>query len=159
MLVHLRLKNLAEEADLCAARGQRCEEVWMKHGRTMGVRDEKLVRPLLAMDSSFTLQDTLTECRTYEAARSAASAIQAPPAAFRGVSQYKQGKRAAHMPKAHRPPTTPLPNAACGSCGRHHGPWTCPAAESVCGGCGGKRHWTVDTHGQVPRPESPLQRV
>jgi len=94
------LKTLSEEADLCKANDSRCEEAWIKHGILMGVRDEKLIQKLISMDASSTLQDAVTECCAYEAAKSTTSALR-DPAAVCSVSQYRKGKKVANMTKAH----------------------------------------------------------
>lgn len=66
-MFYIRLKGQAEEVDLCAAHHQQCEEQRLKHGVIIGIRDKELREHLLNMDSSRPLQDTLAECRKYEA--------------------------------------------------------------------------------------------
>jgi len=141
---YVRLKTLSEEVDLCKANDSRCEEAWIKHGILMGVRDEKLIQKLISMDASSTLQDAVTECCAYEAAKSTTSALR-DPAAVRAVSQYRKGKKVASMTKASSHTAAPSHKAPCSSCGKQHALQACPATNIVYRGCGRKGHWSHTT--------------
>ncbi|XP_068216653.1 uncharacterized protein [Palaemon carinicauda] len=106
----------------------------------MGVRDEELTQKLIALDTSASLATTVNECRSYEATRTATTAIRAPPSKLCAVSTYKKTK--GHGSKG----ATSHPNfnrdTSCLSCTKKHGSTEkCPAADSICGNCAGKGHW------------------
>ena len=143
---YVRLKSASEEIDVCKARDKECEEAWIKHGILMGVQDEELTQKLIALDTSSSLQDVLTECRSHEATRSATSALRAPASA-RALSQYKKGKKATHNQKIDSSTTTTQSRPTCDTCGRQHGSQACRANTDLCRGCGRKGHWA---HGEMP---------
>ncbi|KAG0711208.1 hypothetical protein GWK47_021100 [Chionoecetes opilio] len=71
----VRLKNLAEEVDLCTGNAMTCAEIQLKMVLLMGVRDEELIQRLISLDTGASLQDVVTCCRSFEATRHTASAI------------------------------------------------------------------------------------
>lgn len=146
---YVRLKNLAEEVDLCSGDPVTCAETQLKMVLLMGIRDEELVQRLLSLDTGAPLQDLVTLCRSYEAARNTASAIQSSPSQLCAISAYKKGKR--HDKAASSPQQTPSgqrgkhpvaeTTLTCQSCTRRHAPSQCPATDSTCNNCGRKGHW------------------
>lgn len=146
---YVRLKNLAEEVDLCSGNPMTCAETQLKMVLLMGIKDEELVQRLLSMDTGAPLKDVVTFCRSYEAARDTASAIQSSPSQLCAVSAYKKGKRrdkAASSPRQAssgqrgKPPTSEATHS-CQCCSRQHEPGQCPAADGTCNNCGRKGHW------------------
>ena len=138
----VRLKSLSEEIDVCKAHDVTCEESWIKHGILTGVHNEELVQKIIALDATSSLADVVTLCRSFEATRTTATALRAPPSA-RAVSQYKKGKKAAHKTKAEARLATTTTTSSCKKCGKpQHGPNGCPATESSCTGCGKTGHWS-----------------
>lgn len=136
---YVRLKRASEEVDICPGHHQQCEETQLRQVILMGVKDEELVQRLTSLDSSSSLKDVLTICRSYEAARCATSAIRAPPTAVRAVSRYKKDKKSVPTPS----PTTSTPGLFCNNCGKQHGTQVCPAAQSTCNSCDRKGHWSL----------------
>lgn len=138
----VRLKSLSEEIDVCKAHSTECKEAWLKHGILTGVQDEEVVQRIIALDAAATLADVVTLCRSYEATRTAASALRAPPG-VRAVSQYRKDKKTDHRTKADARPAVPTLQSSCSNCGKQqHGPKGCPATEAVCHGCGKTGHWS-----------------
>ncbi|KAK4316013.1 hypothetical protein Pmani_012797 [Petrolisthes manimaculis] len=107
----------------------------------MGIRDDELVQRLISLDSTASLADVVTICRSYEAAKCATSAIRAPQAQLRAVSAYKKGKKN----KGHKKnlATKPSPTIAtfCKCCAKQRGPNACPGTQSTCTSCGRQGHW------------------
>ncbi|KAK8394796.1 hypothetical protein O3P69_005935 [Scylla paramamosain] len=104
--------------------------------------DEEVVQRIIALDAAATLADVVTLCRSYEATRTAASALRAPPG-VRAVSQYRKDKKTDHRTKADARPAVPTLQSSCSNCGKQqHGPKGCPATEAVCHGCGKTGHWS-----------------
>lgn len=132
---YLRLKNAAQAIEICKGKCKDCEETQLKQVILMGVRDNELVERLIALEPTSTLDVFVEKCYAYEATRTTASAISAPPANVRATSRYKQDKAKLHKSTV-KPPDSP-----CNSCGRLHKDQRCPAAESVCNDCGKKGHW------------------
>ncbi|XP_068232095.1 uncharacterized protein [Palaemon carinicauda] len=137
---YVRLKHVAEEIDVCPGQCAVCEETQLKMIIIMGVRDEELTQKLIALDTSASLATMVNECRSYEATRTATTAIRAPPSKLCAVSTYKKTK--GHGSKG----ATSHPNfnrdTSCLSCTKKHGSTEkCPAADSICGNCAGKGHW------------------
>ena len=58
----------------------------------MGVRDQELVQRLISLDTAASLQEFVTCCRSFEAARTTASAIHASPSQLRIISSYKKNQ-------------------------------------------------------------------
>ena len=145
---YVRVKNLSDEVDLCTGDPVTCAETQLKMVLLMGVRDEDLVQRLIALDSSATLQEFVTCCRSYEAARATASAIHSSPSQMCAVSAYKRQKRSektrppqTNAPTTHRDKSPQHAAAPCQSCSRQHGQSRCPATDATCLNCGRKGHW------------------
>ncbi|XP_068246810.1 uncharacterized protein [Palaemon carinicauda] len=75
---YVRLKHIAEEVDVCPVNSSVCEETQMKMIILIGIRDGELVQKLISLDATASLQEVVNTCHSYEAARSATSAIRAP---------------------------------------------------------------------------------
>ncbi|KAG0724288.1 hypothetical protein GWK47_040884 [Chionoecetes opilio] len=101
----VRLKNLAEEVDLCTGNAMTCAEIQLKMVLLMGVRDEELIQRLISLDTGASLQDVVTCCRSFEATRHTASAIYSSPSQLRAMSTYKKGRR--HDKTPHSPQQPP----------------------------------------------------
>ncbi|KAG0697957.1 hypothetical protein GWK47_026177 [Chionoecetes opilio] len=90
---YVRLKNLAEEVDLCTGNAMTCAEIQLKMVFLMGVRDEELIQRLISLDTGASLLDVVTCCRSLEATCKTASAIHSSPSQLRAMSTYKKGRR------------------------------------------------------------------
>ncbi|XP_068229734.1 uncharacterized protein [Palaemon carinicauda] len=137
---YVRLKHVAEEINVCPGQCAVCEETQLKMNIIMEVRDEELTQKLIALDTSASLATMVNECRSYEATRTATTAIRAPPSKLCAVSSYKKTK--GHDSKG----ATSFPNCnrdtSCLSCTKKYSSAEkCPAADSICGNCAGKGHW------------------
>ncbi|XP_066953187.1 uncharacterized protein [Macrobrachium rosenbergii] len=139
---YVRLRRIAEEVDLCPGNAAACEETQLKMVILMGIQDAELVQKIISLDTASSLQDVVTTCRSYEAAKNATSAIRAPPNQLRAVSAYKKckKKRASEATLPSKPILTPA--TLCQSCARQHGPSDCPAANSTCKSCVCLGHWS-----------------
>ncbi|KAK4309955.1 hypothetical protein Pmani_018422 [Petrolisthes manimaculis] len=85
----------------------------------MGVREEELIQKLIFLDSHSSLDDMVTVCLSYEAARRTTSAIRAPP-------------------EQHPPQQCPAAQFKCNNCGQQgHRAYTrkCPAVDKECRHC------------------------
>ena len=139
---YVRLKNLAEEVDLCSGGHITCAETQLKMVILMGVRDQELVQRLISLDTTASLQEFVTCCRSFEAARTTASAIHASPSQLRIVSTYKKDQRRRKMASSQQSTATQdTSNSSCQYCNRKHGQGKCPATDSTCTNCGRKGHW------------------
>ncbi|XP_064121783.1 uncharacterized protein LOC135226273 [Macrobrachium nipponense] len=137
---YVKLRRLAEEVDLCPGTAVACEETQLKMIILMGIRDADLVQKLIALDANSSLQDFITTCRSYEAAKTATSAICAPPNQLCAVSAYKRSKKSSgkHPPS----PKPSNPATWCQYCARQHDQDKCPAANSTCKSCDRVGHWS-----------------
>ena len=138
---YVRLRNIAEEVDICPGNSSTCEETQLKMIILMGVRDEELTQRLISLDTTSSLRDVVATCRSYEAARSATSAIRAPPTQLCAISAYKKDKKNRRLDKALQSQQHSTPATFCPSCARQHGSEKCPAANSTCGSCSRSGHW------------------
>lgn len=140
---YVRLKNMADEVDLCSGDPVKCSETQLKMVILMGVRDQELVQRLISLNATDSLQTFLTCCRSYEAARTTASAIKASPSQqLSALSAYKKGQKQQTATSSHRSPTPQSStNSSCQSCHRKHALGKCPAVNSTCTNCGRKGHW------------------
>lgn len=138
---YVRLRNQAEEVDLCSGDPVTCSETQLKMVLLMGVRDEELVQRLLSLQAGSSLQDFVTCCRSYEAAKSTASAIHASPGQLYAVSSYKKNKRHDTAASSQQTQAPSSPRPSCLSCHRQHNTGKCPAAGNTCHNCGYKGHW------------------
>ncbi|XP_068230979.1 uncharacterized protein [Palaemon carinicauda] len=137
---YVRLRRIAEEVDLCPGNAAACEETQLKMIILMGIRDAELVQKLIALDANSPLQDLVTTCRSYEAAKTATSAIRGPPSQLCAVSAYRRSKKSSGKP----PPSPKSSKLAvlCQYCARQHEPDKCPAANSTCKNCDRVGHWS-----------------
>jgi len=87
---YVRLKDLAEEVDLCSGDPVTCAEAQLKMILLMGVKNEELVQHLISMHADASLQEMVTCCRSFEATKDAASAIHSSPSQLCAVSSYKR---------------------------------------------------------------------
>lgn len=126
-----------------------CAETQLKMVLLMGIREEELVQCLISMDTGAPLQDVVTCCRSYEAARNTASAIQSSPSQLCAISAYKKGKRrdkaASSLQQAPsgqrgKPPAVEA-TQPCQCCSHRHVPGLCHAADGTCNNCRRKGHW------------------
>ena len=139
---YVKIKRASEEVDICAGHNGQCEETQLKQVILMGLRDEELVQKLILLDTAI-LQGVVTICRSFEAAKTASSAICTPSTAARGVSQYKKVKK--KTLKTSSTPSEALSNNHCPSCGRQLDKKKCPTAKAQCLSCGRKGHWSHTT--------------
>ncbi|XP_064100793.1 uncharacterized protein LOC135211412 [Macrobrachium nipponense] len=106
----------------------------------MRVRDEELTQKLIALDAAASLATMVNKCRSYEATRTATTAIRAPPSKLCAVSTYKKIK--GHGNRGSHSLPTPNKDTLCPSCTRKHSSTgKCLASDSVCVNCGCKGHW------------------
>lgn len=139
---YVRIRRIAEEVDVCPGKTPICEETQLKMVILMGIRDSELVQKLISMDSKTSLQDFVTKCRSYEAARCATTAITAPQVQNRVISSYKKNKGTQDRDKALTTKTSSEPAAFCQCCAGQHGSNPCPAAQSTCNSCANQGHWS-----------------
>ncbi|ROT64572.1 hypothetical protein C7M84_017478 [Penaeus vannamei] len=125
---YARMKDLADESELCTGDRTTCAATQLKMILLMGVREEELVQRLVSLDSQASLDDFVTCCRTFESSRAAASAIVAAPSQLNILSSYKRNQRrqkmtatTKHTPqRCQSPPLTKDLPASCRSCTRQH---------------------------------------
>ena len=98
---YIRLRNLADAADLCAA----CRDTRLTTRIMAGVRDTETKRKLLALSPFPTAQQTINICRSEESAKANEKSLSNPPA----ISQVQT--------RSHRQPRQ-TDGGRCGSCGR-----------------------------------------
>ncbi|ROT83295.1 hypothetical protein C7M84_023530 [Penaeus vannamei] len=92
---YVRLKQAAEQVDLCKCHNNTCEETWLKHAVLLGVRDEETKQRLLELKADASLDEVLTTCRSREAATSTTQELRPLQPATRAVSAYKKKKKQA----------------------------------------------------------------
>ncbi|XP_068207506.1 uncharacterized protein [Palaemon carinicauda] len=131
---------LIQEVDLCPGNAAACEETQIKIIILIGIRDAELVQELIALDANSPLQDFVTTCRSYEAAKTATSAIRGPPSQLCAVSAYRRSKKSSGKPPPS--PKSSKPAVLCQYCARQHEPDKCPAANSTCKNCDRVGHWS-----------------
>ncbi|ROT78807.1 hypothetical protein C7M84_002466 [Penaeus vannamei] len=145
---YARMKDLADEVELCTGDRTTCAATQLKMILLMGVREEELVQRLVSLDSQASLDDFVTCCRTFESSRAAASAIVAAPSQLNILSSYKRNQRrqkmtatTKHTPqRCQSPPLTKDSPPPVGLT-RQHAVGHCPAKNSTCPNCGYKGHW------------------
>jgi hypothetical protein len=98
---YIRLCNLADAADLCAA----CRDTRLTTRIMAGVRDTETKRKLLALSPFPTAQQTINICRSEESAKADEKSLSNPPA----ISHVQT--------RSHRQPRQ-TDGGRCGSCGR-----------------------------------------
>nr|XP_027213220.1 uncharacterized protein LOC113806302 [Penaeus vannamei] len=146
---YARMKDLADEVELCTGDRTTCAATQIKMILLLGVREEEFVQCLVSLDSQASLDDFVTCCRTFESSRAAASAIVAAPSQLNILSSYNRNQRRQkltatpkHTPqRCQSPPLTKDSPASCRSCTRQHAVGHCPAKDSTCPNCGYKGYW------------------
>lgn len=92
---YVRLKQAAEEVDLCKCHNNTCEETWLKHAVLLGARDEETKQRLLELKADASLDEVLTTGRYREAATSTTQELRPLQPVTRAVSAYKKKKKQA----------------------------------------------------------------
>ncbi|KAK4322661.1 hypothetical protein Pmani_006562 [Petrolisthes manimaculis] len=107
----------------------------------MGVREEELIQKLISLDSHSSLDDMVTVCQSYEAARRTTSAIRAPPEQVRAISTYVKNKKGRGSNQSFNSTSSKCSvNTVCECRTGQHPPQQCPAAQSMCNNCGEQGH-------------------
>ena len=138
----VRLQQLSEEVDLC--KGTHCVDAQMKHAILVGIRSEDLMKKLISMPSSASLQEVKTTCMSFEAAKSTTNELRNPKSSVCAVSNYKKQKKAANQPVKnynHLQQKTPASGNRCDRCGQQHDKGSCKAASNKCRNCGKTGHY------------------
>ena len=143
---YVRLKQVADEVDLCKGHDAACIETQMKHAILIGIRDEETKQRLLELASDATLDQVNTVCRSREAAEATTQELRPRQPAARAVSAYKkqkkqpkpqhgQGKKKAG-PQVSANRNERLSDDRCGRCGYSaHPKDKCPAIGEKCRKC------------------------
>jgi len=140
---YVRLRRLAEEIDICPGKSPACEETQLKMVIVMGIRDDELIQRLISLDDKCSLQEMVTACRSYEAARCATSAIRAQPTQVRALTHHQKNKKQKSLAKqSFQQPTSSRAAELCQCCARHHEAGDCPAAHVTCRNCGRQGHFS-----------------
>lgn len=110
-----------------------CQEAWIKRVILSGVQNKELVQKIIGLNASSSLTDVVTLCRSYEAARSAASSCATSGTRSLPVQQTKAEARSVAF----------LSTSSCGDCDKlPYGFKGYPATEASCRGCGETGHWS-----------------
>ncbi|XP_064116655.1 uncharacterized protein K02A2.6-like [Macrobrachium nipponense] len=140
---YARLKDLADEVDLCTGNPTSCTERQLQMVILMGVRDEELIQRLIPLQPSSTLAEFVTCCRSASTCATA-SAIASSPSQVNALSTYKKNqrlqKRTSHRSpdqRSHQSPNSDL----CQYCSCKHDSGQCPATGASCNNCGRTGHW------------------
>ncbi|KZS02114.1 Uncharacterized protein APZ42_000982, partial [Daphnia magna] len=123
---YIRLKNLAEAANLCIA----CLDERMATRIMAGIQDAETKRRLLAISPFPTSQQTINICRSEESARANERSLSGPASVAKIQLKHQRQFRQSEVNK-------------CGSCGRptHHSDEPCPAIGKQCHNCGNENHF------------------
>ena len=140
---YVRLKQAADEVDLCKGHDAACVETQMKHAVLIGVCDEETKQRLLELKSDATLDQVKTVCRSHEAAETTTLELRPQQVAARAVSAYKkqkkqpkqQGKQNGSPKTANRHSKPRQSGERCGKCGYVHAKGKCPADGEKCRKC------------------------
>ena len=139
---YVRLSQLAAEVDVCPGRSVQCHETQIKTLITLGIRDEELVRKVVALPNGSSLQEVIKTCESFEAASSASSAIRSSDTSKScAVSAYKREKKKTPGKRSSHPPTDTSPSTLCKCCGRSHSAGKCPAVDATCHNCDRRGHY------------------
>ncbi|XP_063860706.1 uncharacterized protein LOC135101063 [Scylla paramamosain] len=138
---YVRLRRRAEEIDICPGKSSVCEETQLKSVILMGVRDDELIQRLISLDDKCSLQEMVTACRSYEAARCATSDIRAQPTQVRALTQHQKSKKQKNLDKQPPQQSTAKTAELCQCCARYHETGACPAAQVTCRNCGRQGHF------------------
>ncbi|XP_064120305.1 uncharacterized protein LOC135224910 [Macrobrachium nipponense] len=140
---YVRLKDLADEVDLCTGNPTSCTERQLQMVILMGVRDGELMQRLIPLQPSSTLAEFVTCCRSNESTRATASAIASSHNQVNAVSTYKKNQRL-HKRYSHRSDqrSHQSPNSdPCQYCSHKHNSGQCPATGVSYNSCGRTGHW------------------
>ena len=145
----IRLQEASQLIDLC--KGKDCVDYQIRHAIVVGVRDEKLRKDILEMDSASTLEQVAKACEVYESVRESSKEIGPSQASVSAMSAYKKGKKAnkhgqdkqqsaGGSTKKENPPKN---KQQCNRCGNkpHTKDVVCPASEIICNKCEKKGHF------------------
>ncbi|KAK8397129.1 hypothetical protein O3P69_004665 [Scylla paramamosain] len=135
------LRRRAEEIDICPGKSSVCEETQLKSVILMGVRDDELIQRLISLEDKCSLQEMVTACRSYEAARCATSDIRAQPTQVRALTQHQKSKKQKNLDKQPPQQSTAKTAELCQCCARYHETGACPAAQVTCRNCGRQGHF------------------
>ena len=147
---YIRLKQAAEEVDLCKGNDANCLETQIKHAVLIGVRDEEVKQRLLELKSDATLDQVITVCRSREAAEVTTQELRPSQPTARAVSAYKKQKHPNKHRNANGKKTEPQVNKnrserqvndRCGRCGYTHPKDKCPAIGEECRKCSKVGHF------------------
>ena len=147
---YIRLKQAAEEVDLCKGNDANCLETQIKHAVLIGVRDEEVKQRLLELKSDATLDQVITVCRSREAAEVTTQELRPSQPTARAVSAYKKQKHPKKHRNANGKKTEPQVNKnrserqvndRCGRCGYTHPKDKCPAIGEECRKCSKVGHF------------------
>ena len=147
---YIRLKQAAEEVDLCKGNDANCLETQIKHAVLIGVRDEEVKQRLLELKSDATLDQVITVCRSREAAEVTTQELRPSQPTARAVSAYKKQKHPKKHRNANGKKTEPQVNKnrserqvndRCGRCGYTHPMDKCPAIGEECRKCSKVGHF------------------
>ncbi|EFX69941.1 hypothetical protein DAPPUDRAFT_257720 [Daphnia pulex] len=127
---YIRLRRLADAADLCAT----CVDARVATRIMAGIRDTETKRKLLALTPFPSAQQAINMCRSEEAARMNERSL-SNQSSINHVRQHQRNDATA---------------ASCGSCGHNnHRPGeACPATGKTCHNCGGSNHFSS----RCPKP-------
>ncbi|KAK4321176.1 hypothetical protein Pmani_008004 [Petrolisthes manimaculis] len=124
---YVRLKQAADEIDLCKADDLGCVATQMKHAVLIGIRDEETKQRLLEITTDTTLDRVLTLCKSREAAENTSHELTLPRGS-KGSVDYNSGST--------------QPTVTCDRCGgRPHPKDKCPAVAERCRSCGKVGHY------------------
>ncbi|KAK4289628.1 hypothetical protein Pmani_037421 [Petrolisthes manimaculis] len=147
---YVRLKQAADEIDLCKADDLGCVETQMKHAVLIGIRDEETKQRLLELPTDTTLDRVLTLCKSREAAENTSHELR-PQSVLQpttcAVSMYKKRKKQAWKPSGSKGSVdynsgSTQPRVTCDRCGgRPHPKDRCPAVGERCRSCGKVGHY------------------
>lgn len=119
---YARLKDLANEVDLCIGDLATCAETQIKMILLMGVRDEDLLQRRVSLAALLTLSTFVTCCRSYEATRATASQILAAPSQLYARSSYKRNQRCKKTTPQQSTTQQAFAKASCQCCFRQDDP-------------------------------------
>ena len=149
---YVRLKQVADEVDLCKGHDAACVETQMKHAVLIGIRDEETKHRLLELQSNATLDQVNTVCRSREAAEATTQELRPHQPTARAVSSYKKQKKQNNTQGNKRQNSgqgkktanrdSETSSELCGRCGyKKHEDKKCPAKEEKCRKCGKVGHF------------------
>ena len=140
----VRLQQLSEEVDLC--KGANCVDAQIKHAILVGIRSEELMKKLISMPSTATLQEVKVACVSYEAATNTTNELKGPHSSICAVSNYKKFKKKAiakpgNLNSTHFQQKNSSTEHRCRNCGQQHDKGSCKAASNKCKNCARTGHY------------------